>query len=94
MKRSKVTLEQMEQLAFQLPAPERLKLAARICEQLSTSVTEKEAKQLWQVRLQLAEELLAECDDIEDDSQGKFDTAEDIRRMRQERLREICQRGA
>jgi hypothetical protein len=34
----------------------------------------------------LAEELLAECNDIEDDSQGEFDATQDIRRMREERM--------
>lgn len=32
-----VTLEQVEQMVEQLPPPERLKLAAHICEQLSTT---------------------------------------------------------
>jgi len=41
-----------------------------------------------------AEELLAECNAIGDDSQGEFDATEDIRRMRRERVSHICQSGA
>jgi len=95
---NQVTLEQVEQLAQQLPPPERLKLVARICEQLSVTslaqVAESEAEPLQQARLRLAEELLAECEDIEDDSQGTSDAAETIRRMREERIRQICQSDA
>lgn len=79
------TLREVEQLATQLPPPERLKLVASICEQLSTVVTKDETERVRQIRLQLAEELLAECNDIEDDSQGDFDSMQDIRRMREER---------
>ena len=82
-----VTLEQVEQLATQLPLPERLKLVARICEQLSAGVAENETEQVRKQRLRLAEEFLAECSDIEDDSQGDFNAEEDIRRIREERMR-------
>ena len=85
-----VTLGEVEQLAIQLPPPEQLKLVARICEQLSAAATEAVAEQVRLVRLQLAEELLAECDDIEDDSQGEFDATQDIQRMREERMSRIC----
>lgn len=89
-----VTLDQVEQLASQLPPSERLKLVAHICEQLSVATTESDAEQVRQQRLCLAEELLAECNDIEDDSQGEFDAVGDIRRAREGRLRQICQSGA
>ncbi len=89
-----VTLGEVEQLTAQLPPPQRLKLVASICEQLSAAATEDEAEQVRQVRLQLAEELLAECYEIEDDSKGEFDAAQDIRRMREERVGQICQSGA
>src|SRR5438132_361485 len=94
-----VTLEQVEALAMRLPAPERLKLAARLCEQVSTNLPEaarqasEEAERRRLAALRLAEELLAECADIEDDSQG-IDTAEVIRRMRDERIAAICQSAA
>jgi len=63
-----VTLEQVEALAMQLPAPEQLKLAARLCEQVSTNLPEarrqasEEAERKRQAALRLAEQLLAECD--------------------------------
>ena len=82
-----LTLEEVEHLAAQLPPEERLKLAAHICEQLSASVTYPEAGQRKDVRLGLAEELLAECDEVEDDSQGKFDAAHDIQQMRAARVK-------
>ncbi|MBI2502434.1 MAG: hypothetical protein HYW07_04270 [Candidatus Latescibacteria bacterium] len=82
-----VTLEELEHLAAQLPPEERLKLAAHICEQLSAAVIYPEAGQMKDMRLGLAEELLAECDEIEDDSQGKFDAAHDIRQMRAARAK-------
>ncbi len=87
-------LERVEQLVAQLPPPEQLRLVARICEQLSIAATEGEAERMRQVRLQLAEELLAECNDIEDDSQGEFDVTQDIRQMREERVSQICQSSA
>ena len=83
-----VTVWEVEQLAAQLSPPERLKLVARIC---NATATEGEAERVRQVRLQLAEELLAECNDIEDDSQGEFDATQDIRRTREERMGQICQ---
>lgn len=94
MNSNKVTLEQVKLLAAKLPSSEQLKLIAHICEQLSAAATKEEVKQLLQERLRLAEELLTECDDIKDDSQGKFDAVEDIRWMRQERLRQICRNNA
>ena len=83
----KMALERLEERVAQLPPHEQLKLVAHICEQLSTMSTEGGAEQVRQRRLKLAEELLAECSDIEDDSQGQFDSAEDIRRMREKRTR-------
>lgn len=84
---STLTLEEVEHLAAQLPPAERLKLAAHICEQLSAAVIYPEAGQRKDVRLVLAEELLAECDEGEDDSQGEFDAAHDIRQMRVARVK-------
>ena len=52
---------------------------------MSIVATAGETERTKQVRLQLAATLLAECDDIEDDSQGTFDAPQDIQRMRKER---------
>lgn len=94
-----VTLEQVEALATQLSLQEQLKLLACISEQLSTSMPpalaeESREERLKQERLRLAEELLIEVEGIEDDSQGEFDAAEAIRRMREERTARICQSDA
>lgn len=88
---NKTTLEQVEQLAAQLAPQEQLALVARICEKLSAApLTEQTRLE----RLQLAEELLAEVAEIEDDSQGESDAAEAIRGMRDARLAQICQKDA
>lgn len=92
---SAVTLEQVEALAAQLSPQEQLKLLARIGERLSISMPpalaeESREERLRQERLLLAEELLMEVKGIEDDSQGEFDAAEAIRRMREERTAQIC----
>lgn len=84
---SSITLAELEHLAAQLPPEERLKLAAHICEQLSAAGIYSGAGQRKDMRLGLAEELLAECDEGEDDSQGEFDAAHDIRQMRAARVK-------
>ncbi len=92
-----VTLEQVEKLVEQLTPAQQLKLAARICEQLSAaSDTEQagdEIGKLKQKRLQLIDELLSEVNN-EDDSRGEFDSATDLRQLRQERINQICQSDA
>lgn len=96
--REAITLEQVEKLADQLPPIQQLKLVARICEQLSTKSTiediENNKEKLKQKKLQLVESLLAEVNDVEDDSQGKFDAVEDLNRLREERVKQICQNDA
>jgi len=89
-----LNLEQAERLVAQLPPLEQLKLAARICDRLSTrpstDLAEREtdfdklnpAEQVRRERIRLAEELLAEVEDIADDSVGEFDAVAEIRRMR------------
>ena len=83
-----VTLEQVEKLIEQLTPAQRLKLAARICEQLSAA-SDDETGRLKQKRLQLVEELLSEVNHVEDDSRGKFDAVADLRQSREERLKQI-----
>ena len=88
-----VELEQVEKLVEQLSPAQQLKLVAIICEHLSTMSTieqiEDNTEKRQQRKLQLVEELLAEVDDIEDDSQGEFDAAIDVRRCREERIKQI-----
>jgi hypothetical protein len=88
-----VTLEQVEKMIEQLTPAQRLKLAARICEQLSAASDIQQAgdeiERLKQKRLQLVEELLSEVNPVEDDSRGEFDAAADLRQSREERLKHI-----
>lgn len=92
----KVTLEHAERLTEQLLPQEQLKLVARICERLSTTpaAMPTDAEQARPERLRLAEELLAEVEQIENDSQGESDAAATIRRMREARIAQICQSDA
>lgn len=96
---SAVTLEQVEALAMQLPAAERLKLAARLCEQVGLNLPEagreagEAAERKRQEVIRLADRLLAECADIKDDSQGTTDAVEILRRQREERMAAICPRS-
>ncbi len=60
------------------------------------AVTEKGNKneEATEERLKLAEALLAEVSDIEDDSRGEFSGADTIKQMRDERLAGGCRKGA
>ena len=94
-----VTLEQVDKLARQLEPHSSLQLIARVAERLGKSLTVTDGTDLaeaqnQQTRLQLASELLAEVDDIEDDSQGNSDAVDVIRRMRDERMAQLCQKDA
>lgn len=81
-----VTLEQVEQLAVQLLPSERLKLVARLCEQLSAMPpVESSEQQAKRERLAQVDAWLAECDAVAESIEGEFDAAEDIRRIREER---------
>jgi hypothetical protein len=88
-----VTLEQVERLIEQLTPAQRLKLAARICEQLSAASDIQqggdEIERLKQKRLKLVEGLLSEVNHIEDDSRGEFDAATDLRQLREERIKQL-----
>jgi len=85
-----VTLEQVEQLAAQLPPQEQLKLVSRLSERLTeaifppVTVSKKE-------RAREAVAILRECDRAAAAFAQKTNSAETIRRMRDERYRQICQ---
>lgn len=87
-----VTFEQVGQLAVQLPPPEQLKLVAFISEQLSgllrtNSLPSPTAAQ--RAREVMADALLADLDAIAESIDGEFDSAEDIRQIREERASPI-----
>ena len=86
---STVSLEQLEELATQLPLTERLQLVAHLCQQLSSALTAEPAPESSEERAQqepLArlEAWLAECDKVAELWEGEFDSAADLRRMRDE----------
>jgi len=82
-----VTLEQVEQLAMQLPAMEQLELVARISEQLSRSGVGEEPRRQREIDYSIsaisptegADELLRELDSIAESIRGKFDSGLEIR---------------
>jgi len=91
-----MTLEELEQQVTQLSWHEQLKLIARISEQLSITPLELSRETLTEnvlrkQREKEADELLALCDEAAEMWDGKFDSAEDIRRMRKERDKQIWQ---
>jgi hypothetical protein len=93
-----VTLEQVEALLEQLPPRDQLALVARIGTRLSASIPAQagapaQAERSQQQRQELLDQLLKECEDIDDDSQGR-DTAATIRSLRDERISGICRRDA
>ncbi|MBM3239279.1 hypothetical protein FJZ31_23550 [Candidatus Poribacteria bacterium] len=86
-----VNLEQAERLVAQLPSQEQLKLVARICEQLSVTppvvLSEESAEeQARQKRLANLDVWLAECEKVAELWEGKFDSAADLRRIRDEEV--------
>ncbi len=92
MMSNQVTIEQVEQLAMQLPPPEQLKLVARISEQLSGLVLKIPSSRIEQVQREreaMADVLLAELDTIAESIEGEFDSAEDIRQIREERANRL-----
>jgi hypothetical protein len=73
-------------MAEQLPPPDRLKLIAHICEQLSKSeVKGAHVGEVEKERLSEVDAWLAECDEVAQSIEGEFDSAEDLRTIRQER---------
>jgi hypothetical protein len=77
-----VTLEQIEELAAQLTPSDRLRLAAHICDELS-----RQSTALQRVDQGVSAELeayLAECEEVAELWEGEFDSAADVRRLREE----------
>lgn len=82
----RVTIEEVEQLVSQLPWLEQLKLVAHVCEQLSTTVAvESDEEKAQRERLAQVDAWLAECDTVAESIEGEFDSAEELRQIRQER---------
>jgi len=86
---NKVTLKQVEQQVAQLPPQEQLRLMAYIAGQLSATPlvapTREIEEQIRQARLVEVDAWLAECDAVAESIKGEFDSAEDLRQIREER---------
>ena len=85
-----VTLAHVEAMAAQLPLAERLKLVAHVCEQLSVALPattlERQAKvPEGQEQAEQIEQWLTECEAVSELWTGEFDSAADLRRLRDER---------
>lgn len=84
-----VTLEQVEQLAVQLPPLEQLKLVAHISEwlivtPLATPTEERGVEQVQLERLAQVDAWIAQCNEVAELWEGEFDSAADLRRIRDE----------
>ncbi len=95
----RMTLEQVEQLVGQLALQELVQLLKYISERLGHALPlvtddDQEKERIRRLRLQLANELLAEVESIDDDAQGETDAAEIVRRLRDERIAQICRKDA
>ncbi|MEW6296213.1 MAG: hypothetical protein AB1671_00520 [Thermodesulfobacteriota bacterium] len=94
-----VTLEQVETLVVQLPPKDQLKLLAHLSKRLSDTLSAEagaksdQEQQARDERLRLAKFLCEEAEGVADDAQGEFDAAEDVRRMRDERIAQLCRSG-
>lgn len=81
---SSPTFSEVERLVSQLPPPDQLKLAAQIYEKHSQE-KRGENKPVDAKRLAEIDAWLAECDAVAESIEGHFDSARDIRQIREER---------
>ena len=77
-------------MASQLPPRDQLKLVAHIGEQLSAGLSTTRAREGADERARherevTAEAVLAELDSVAESIEGEFDSAEDLRQIREER---------
>ncbi|MGH7456486.1 MAG: hypothetical protein ACRENG_34375 [bacterium] len=85
-----LTFEELEQQVTQLPPQQQLRLLARISEKLSAfklnlvPAKENEENRMQQERATKFEAWLAECDRVAELWEGTFDSAADLRRLRNE----------
>jgi len=86
---AKITIEQVEAMALQLPPADQLRLAARICNLLSAApamanggaVTDPPAKPASANDIQ---DYIVRCDEVAALWQGPIDAVEDLRRIRED----------
>ena len=82
----RIALEDVERLAVQLPPTDQLKLVAHVCEQLSSNATVGGNEEALKERLEEVDAWLVECDAVAGSIEGEFDSAEDLRQIREERV--------
>ena len=86
---NRMTLKQVEQQVAQLLPQEQLKLVAYIAGQLSVvplvAPTRETEEQTPRARLAEVDAWLAECDAVAESIEGEFDSADDLRQIREER---------
>ena len=89
-----LALEHVEALAMQLPPQEQLKLVAHVSAWLSRLPPlpqEADDEQLQHERIARTEAILALCDAAAGRFEGKSNVVEDIHRLRDDRIEQICQ---
>lgn len=79
---SQITLEQVEQMAVQLPPREQLRLICNLSDQLSRQSTNGKDDEEYFARM---DEFIKMSDEMAVDTDEEFDSAEDIRQIREER---------
>jgi hypothetical protein len=85
----RVGLEQLEQLARELPPTEQLELVAYLCQQLSATplagqVVQNTVEPARAERMAKVDAWIAECDKVAELWEGEFDATADLRRIRDE----------
>ena len=86
----KMSLEDIERLATQLSVREQLEMVANISHRLSELVpSETDTEDEHQRYLRKVSAFLRLCDETAVESAGEVDSAEDIRKMRNERTCEL-----
>ncbi len=89
---NKVNLEKVEQLAMQMTPIDQLKLLARISENLSKlkwKLSKSDTETGKRKREAMANTLLQELDMIAESIEGEFDSAQDIRQIREQRANRL-----
>ena len=79
-------LREVEELARQLEPRDRLRLAAGICEQLGAIFPDMESQDSRRAR-RLA--VITRCDALADGPDDEYDSADDLRRIRAQRIADI-----
>lgn len=85
-----ITLNEVEALVWQLPPQEQLKLLAHVAERLSEeNVSENSSKRATDDSVADGLAWLRACDAIAGQTPGTFDSAKDLREIREERIEDI-----